>query len=597
MTDFSELGLHERLLRALEHLALSTPTPVQEAMIPLAMTGADIQASAETGSGKTAAYVLPILHRMLENPSPATAATRALILLPTRELALQVEKHTRDLAGYTLITTGVVVGGTPYGEQKAMIRKNPEILVGTPGRILEHVNKNSIELKDLEYLVLDEADRMLDMGFRDEVLNLVKACPPKRQTYLLSATLVHDGIGRISDAVLSNPEVVAIGTHRSHHANIAQQRILADDPGHKKQLSNWLLANTEYDKALVFTNTRDHAEELSAFLQSQRDGKGKSKVWETAGKGRSRVACLHGEMLQEDRRKVMHWFRTGVIKVLVSTDLAARGLDVKGVDLVLNFAMPRSGDDYVHRIGRTGRAGVKGLAISLVAPQEWNQMESIERYLAITLEPKTIPGLESRFKGPSKKSASAAKKKADTKPKPKTKVIPKAQQRHSFIKNIGKRRVPRAAGSGEPGLQEITQKVSVSPARPVPAAPRSPAKDTPNPLPGNPAYQGKVKSRQAGSTAERESGRVESGDAPFRANKGSGGKAGTGKRTGTGGAAGTGTGRSAGAGKSAEAGSSKATSVYKKPGSAPRRANGSGAKPKGLGELEGKGMAPLKRKP
>jgi ATP-dependent RNA helicase SrmB len=446
---FTALGLNERLLKALEHLNLVRPTPVQEALIPKAMAGRDIQASAETGSGKTAAYVLPMLHRMLDNPQPTTA-TRALILLPTRELAMQVEKHCRDLAGFTMITTGVVVGGTPYGEQKAMIRKNPEILVGTPGRILEHVSKRSIVLDDLEYLVLDEADRMLDMGFRDEVLSIVQACPAQRQSYLLSATLAHEGIAQIAAEVLNDPEVVSVGTHRSAHANIRQQVILADDPGHKNQLVNWLLANSEFEKALIFTNTREQTESLCSFLQSQRDRK---YAGDPEAAKKSRIGYLHGEMSQDDRKRLMHWFRTGVIRTLVSTDLAARGLDVKGVDLVINHSVARSGDDHVHRIGRTGRAGARGLAITLVVPQEWNQMQSITRYLKLEPESRTVTGLESRFKGPSPKGA----KKSEKDRKPKKKVVPKARQRHSYKKNIGKRRQPAGTVGEKAGKAEMTK--------------------------------------------------------------------------------------------------------------------------------------------
>jgi ATP-dependent RNA helicase SrmB len=445
---FNESGLHERLLKALEKLQLQQPTPVQEAVLPLAMAGKDLQVSAETGSGKTAAYLLPILHRMLERPEPATA-TRALILLPTRELALQVDKHCRDLASFTRITTGVLVGGTSYTEQKAMIRKNPEFIIGTPGRVLEHLRKGALLLGDLEFLVLDEADRMLDMGFRDDVMSIVQACSVQRQTFLLSATLNHGGIGRIAGEVLREPEIVAIGTHRAEHQNITQEVILADDPGHKKQLASWLLANLDYEKALVFTNMREHAEQLAKFLQQQRD-RGAAKqdaVWgRKGGKAKSRVACLHGEMSQDERKRIMHWFREGAVQILVSTDLAARGLDVKGVDLVLNYELARSGDDYVHRIGRTGRAGASGLALSLIAPQEWNLKESIERYLGLKFGGRVVPGMEARFKGPAKKSAGdKAKKKEKEKlqaEKGKKKVKPKAEQRHRVKKNIGKRRAP-----------------------------------------------------------------------------------------------------------------------------------------------------------
>jgi ATP-dependent RNA helicase SrmB len=360
-----------------------------------------------------------------------------------------VDKHCRDLASFTRITTGVLVGGTSYTEQKALIRKNPEFIIGTPGRVLEHLRKGALLLGDLEFLVLDEADRMLDMGFRDDVMAIVQACAQTRQTFLLSATLNHNGIGRIAGDVLREPEIVAIGTHRAEHQDITQEVILADDPGHKKKLASWLLANLDYEKALVFTNMREHAEQLSQFLQQQRDRSlaKDASVWKGRGKARSRVACLHGEMSQDERKRIMHWFREGTVQILVSTDLAARGLDVRGVDLVLNFEMARSGDDYVHRIGRTGRAGATGLALSLIAPQEWNLMSGIERYLGLQFGRREVPGMEARFKGPAKKSAGdKAKKKEKEKERTardsKKKVKPKAEQRHRVKKNVGKRRQP-----------------------------------------------------------------------------------------------------------------------------------------------------------
>jgi superfamily II DNA/RNA helicase len=481
---FSDFALHERLLKALDGLSLKDPTPVQLEFIPQAMTGRDIQASAETGSGKTAAYLLPILHRMMLKPEPLTA-TRALILLPTRELAMQVDKHCRDLAAFTQIKTGTLVGGTSYAEQKALIRKNPEFIIGTPGRIQEHVQKGTLKLHELEFLVLDEADRMLDMGFREDVMSVVRACSKQRQTMLLSATLVHDGIGRIAGEVLHDPAIVAIGTHRAEHSSIAQQVILADDPGHKKTLVNWLLANSQFTKALVFTNTRENAQELADFLQSQRDREQRpDTVWSKSGKQKIKVACLHGEMEQEERKRVMHLFRDGAVRVLVSTDLAARGLDVKGIDLVINFGIARSGDDHVHRCGRTGRAGEKGLAVSLVAPQEWNRISGIERYLGLKFEVREVPGLEARFKGPGKSAKKGAEKKSDKKEREakdskKKKVVPKAEQRHAFKKNIGKRRKPSgahaaggdaagavAAPAGKAARDSAEDKVAVKPVKP-----------------------------------------------------------------------------------------------------------------------------------
>lgn len=426
---FKDLGLDERLLKALDQLGFTTPTPIQQALIPEALAGHDIQASAETGSGKTAAFLLPILQRFHLSPRPATN-TRALIVLPTKELAGQIHHHCEQLAAFTQLSADLVVGGTGFRAEQARLRKNPDIIIGTPGRLLEHLEKGSLLLNDLEVLVLDEADRMLDMGFREDVLKLVAGSNARRQTMLLSATLKHEGIGRIASQVLENPKVIAQGSHREQHGSIRQQIILSDDNGHKRQLCNWLVANESYKKALIFTNTRLAAEELSAFLRTQRDG----------------VACLHGEMPHEDRKKVMQAFRSGRFRVLVSTDLAARGLDVKGVDMVINFAMARSGDDYVHRIGRTGRAGEEGLAISLVSAREWNLSQSIARYLNLVFEKREVEGLQARFRGEVKRSKDREKDRKKPKLSAEEKAAKKHKQRHRVKKNLGKRRSP-AAGS------------------------------------------------------------------------------------------------------------------------------------------------------
>jgi superfamily II DNA/RNA helicase len=420
---FDSFDLHESLKKSLSALGLETATPIQEAVIPAIRSGQDIQASSETGSGKSAAFLLPILQKMLDEPAPETA-TRCLVISPTRELALQLDKHCRDLAKFSPVNSLAVVGGEILKEQKAKLRKNPEIVVGTPGRLLEHAQKKSLLLEDIEFLVLDEADRTLDMGFQEEVLEIVSHCNSNRQTILLSATLEHSGLGAISAELQKEPQRIAIGTHRSAHAMIAQEIILADDPGHKKHQCNWLLVNETFKKALVFTKTRDNAEELAAFLIKQ---------------GRP-AACLHGEMQHDERKRVMHLFRDGKVKVLVATDLAARGLDVPEIDLVINFAMARSGDDYVHRIGRTGRAGENGRAVSLIGPQEWNLMESIQRYLKLDFTTRIIEEHPARFSGPAKKKKSD--KKSQSRKKSDNAEKPKAKQRHRDRKNIGKRRKP-----------------------------------------------------------------------------------------------------------------------------------------------------------
>ena len=443
---FSEFNLHERLLKALEELEYTKPTPVQSAMLPLALDGRDIQASAETGSGKTAAFLLPVLQRLLDKPAPDTE-TRCLVLLPTRELANQVFKHCQQLCEFTQINSEVIVGGTSFKEQKALVRKNPEILIATPGRLLEHVQNKSVNLSDLEVLIFDEADRMLDMGFREDVLKITEACNSERQTMLLSATLHHNGIGRIAKEILKTPVIVDTGSYREKHSSIEQQIILADDLPHKERLTTWLLANETFEKAVVFANTKVHVDKLASFLKYHKQ----------------RVAALHGDLTQDERNRVMQLFREGKVNVLVATDLAARGLDVKGVDLVINYAMARSGDEHVHRIGRTGRAGEKGLAVSLIAPQEWNLMSSIERYLGVEFERRLIKALAGKFKGPNKKKATArkvAKKNVWGKPK-ENKKEEKVKQRHSYKKNVGKRRKPTEKASKNvpnDGLAPLTRK-------------------------------------------------------------------------------------------------------------------------------------------
>lgn len=423
---FSELELHDRLQKALDKLEFTKATPVQEATIPEVLLGKDLQVNAETGSGKTAAFLLPMMHHMLNNPTPRSS-TRGLILVPTRELARQVQKDCESLAGFTYLTTGLITGGDDFRHQVNTLRKNPEILIATPGRLLEQMENDNTDFSDLEYLVLDEADRMLDFGFSAEMLSIAAECRVDRQTLLFSATLKQKGMGELIKYVLKNPETIALNTARDKHENINQQIMLADDKAHKEKLLCWMLKNDTFEKALVFSNTRINSEHLFNVVQSQG----------------LRVGVLHGDMEHKHRKQIMTRFQEGQITVLVATDVAARGLDIKGVQLVINFDMARSGDDYVHRIGRTGRAGEKGNAISLIDPNEWNLMSSIERYLQTRFEKRSIKELRGNWKGPKKVKASG--KAAGTKKKKTTKKdSDKTKQRHRTKKNVGKRKEPTA---------------------------------------------------------------------------------------------------------------------------------------------------------
>ncbi|MBM96764.1 MAG: RNA helicase [Oceanospirillaceae bacterium] len=399
---FSDFQLHPRLQAVLTEQELLIPTQVQVEAIPPVMDGKDIQVCAETGSGKTLAYLLPLMHRLLRNKPHPDAGTRALIMVPTRELADQVFKTAREFCKVNDLEAGMVCGGAEFKYQAALFRKNPDIIVATPGRLVDHLKRDSCDLSQLEILVLDEADRMMDMGFVEDMQLITQACSSQHQTLLLSATLRHEGVSRLVKQLLHEPVRVTTQAVNEQHELIRQQRILADDDAHKDRLLVWLLANESYDKAIVFVNRRDDVERLSGFLRRHRDG----------------VAQLHGEMTQDERRYVMQLLRDGRRTILVATDVAARGLDVEGIDLVVNYSLARKGDEYVHRIGRTGRAGSTGTAISLIAPNEWNLKASIERYLKIELEPRKIEGLIGNYRGPKKLKASGKAAGTRTRKKP-----------------------------------------------------------------------------------------------------------------------------------------------------------------------------------
>ncbi len=394
---FADLQLDQRLLKSVDKLGFETPTPVQLQAIPLALQGRDLLVNAATGSGKTAAFLLPILQRMITEKGER-AGTRALVLAPTRELARQIGKECEKLASYCGIKVGVITGGQEFKMQRALLRRDPEIIIATPGRTLELVKEGSTLFSALEFLVLDEADRLFEMGFSEDVLAIIATCNEARQTMLLSATLPA-GVRRLLQ-VLRAPVRVQINSAREQHEAIKQQFILADDDKHKEKLLLWLLENETFERALVFCNTRDQATHLCGVMR-YRD---------------QRAGYLHGEVKQDVRNSTITGFREGKIKVLIASDVASRGLDVKGIDLVINFDMARKGDDYVHRIGRTGRAGEQGLAVALIGPTEWNLKASIERYLNVQLESRKVKELPSTYKGPKKlkssgKAASTSKRK------------------------------------------------------------------------------------------------------------------------------------------------------------------------------------------
>lgn len=400
---FSQFDLHERLLKAVAELNFTEPTPVQVEAIPPALAGHDLRVTAQTGSGKTAAFVLPVLNRLI-GPARPRVSIRALILLPTRELAQQTLKQVEAFSRFTFLKAGLVTGGEDFKVQAAMLRKAPDVLIGTPGRLLEHLNAGHLDLSEVQVMVLDEADRMLDMGFAEDVERLCGECAGRQQTLLFSATTGGAALRDIIGKVLKDPQHLMVNSVGELSQNTRQQIITVDHPAHKEQIVQWLLANETFRKAIVFTNTRAMADRVYGHLVALE----------------FKAFVLHGDKDQKDRKMAIDRLKQGGAKVLVATDVAARGLDIDGLDLVINFDLPRSGDEYVHRVGRTGRAGGEGLAISLIGHLDWNRMSSIERYLKQQFERRVIKELKGSYSGPKKvkasgKAAGTKKKKVEKK--------------------------------------------------------------------------------------------------------------------------------------------------------------------------------------
>jgi superfamily II DNA/RNA helicase len=377
--SFSTLGLDATLLENLAHLGYAEATPVQLAAIPAALGGGDLLVSSQTGSGKTAAFVLPALQRLREPAKLAGKGPRLLVLTPTRELALQVQKATHGYCRGQKLLTACLVGGVPFGKQLALVRKPVDIVIATPGRLKDHLERGTMDLARVELLVLDEADRMLDMGFQEDIDWIVARAPKERQTLLFSATLA-GVVGRLAARVTRNPQRVEVAPLKETKPDITQHALMADDDAHKNRMLDSLLREVEVEQALVFTAMKRTAAELTLALQ----GKGF-----TAG-------ALHGDMRQFERTRTLNQVREGRMRVLVATDVAARGIDVPGINLVVNYDAPRQASDYVHRIGRTGRAGRAGIAVTFLGHADRHLVRQIERFTGNRVSLMEIPGLEPR---------------------------------------------------------------------------------------------------------------------------------------------------------------------------------------------------------
>ena len=378
--SFEKLGLSADILRAVADLGYTHPTPIQLQAIPAVLQGGDLLAGAQTGTGKTAGFTLPILQMLSARARPAAAngkrPVRALVLTPTRELAAQVEESVTQYGKYLRLTSMTVFGGVSMVPQVKQLARGVDILVATPGRLLDHMQQKTVDLSGVEILVLDEADRMLDMGFIRDIRRVLAALPTKRQNLLFSATF-SDEIKQLADGLLKSPALIEVA-RRNTTAETVEQKIHPVDRDRKRELLEHLVREHNWFQVLVFTRTKHGANRLAEQLT----------------KGGIPALAIHGNKSQGARTRALAEFKSGTLQVLVATDIAARGIDIDQLPHVVNFDLPEVAEDYVHRIGRTGRAGANGEAVSLVCVDEHQLLTQIERLIKRTIEREVIPGFE-----------------------------------------------------------------------------------------------------------------------------------------------------------------------------------------------------------
>jgi len=376
--SFESLGLSAELLRAVSDKGYTKPTPIQQQAIPLILEGRDLMGGAQTGTGKTAGFTLPLLQRLVDNPhtSKGRRPVRALILTPTRELAAQVHESVQTYGRHLHLKSAVIFGGVSINPQKQKLIKGVDIVVATPGRLLDHVSQRSIDLSNIDIMVLDEADRMLDMGFIHDIRKVLKLVPQKKQTLLFSATF-SDDIKTLANGLLNSPALIEVARQNAATDTVTQV-VHPVDKKRKRELLSALIGGNEWQQVLVFTRTKHGANRLSEQL----------------GKDGITAAAIHGNKSQGARTRALANFKSGQIRVLVATDIAARGLDIDQLPHVVNFELPNVAEDYVHRIGRTGRAGNEGEAMSLVCVDELKLLKDIERLINKDIPSVTFEGYE-----------------------------------------------------------------------------------------------------------------------------------------------------------------------------------------------------------
>ena len=382
MTTFDSLGLSPAVRQGIADAGYDAPTPVQAATLPLALEGVDVVGVAQTGTGKTAAFVLPILDYLVKEPTRGRRVPRALVVTPTRELAIQVEQAVQDYGRRTGVKSATIYGGVGKGAQRDAIRKGTDILVATPGRLLDLMGEGVIDLSHVDILVLDEADRMFDMGFLKDVKRIVAAVPEKRQTMLFSATMPPP-IQALAKTVLYRPETVEIGNRRDPAATVTQRAVRVAEAD-KQAMLHHILQVEPVEKAIVFSRTKYRADKITKLL----------------GRAGVEAVALHSNRSQGQRQRALQGFEAGEFQVMVATDIAGRGIDIDGVSHVVNFDTPHIPEDYIHRIGRTGRAEATGDAISFVSPDEAPNLTSIEKHTGQAIEEVRYPDFVAPVKDP-----------------------------------------------------------------------------------------------------------------------------------------------------------------------------------------------------
>jgi ATP-dependent RNA helicase RhlE len=409
--SFKSLGLRDELVKAVEDKGYSIPTPIQEAAIPLVLKGGDLMGAAQTGTGKTAGFTLPVLQRLAEKEQgPGRRPIRALVLTPTRELAAQVAESVADYGRYLSMKSTVVYGGVSINPQKQKLIRGVDILVATPGRLLDHVNQRSADLSKVEILILDEADRMLDMGFIHDIRKVLALVPKRKQTLLFSATFSSD-IKQLANGLLNSPSLVEV-TPENKTADTVRQSVCFVDKNRKRDLLSFLIGSNNWKQVLVFHRTKHGANRLAQQLND--DG--------------IESAAIHGNKSQGARTRALKDFKDGNVRVLVATDIAARGLDISQLPHVVNFELPNIAEDYVHRIGRTGRAGLEGEAVSLVCIDEKASLADIQRLINGQIQVFEVEGFEV---DPTIKAEPIKKQKPRSNPRNRNNSSSKPQNRNS----------------------------------------------------------------------------------------------------------------------------------------------------------------------